>query len=110
MIVPAVYLIGVDTVLLLLRVLLVPQEVDVVAVFLRDRLDLGVPAAEHVLPPLLIVEGRQLNPALKVLILSLDDALLPFLVRADVVVLVETVMAMVFGLFTRSEGGLKLGF
>jgi hypothetical protein len=56
------------------------------------------------------VEGRQLDPALKVFILSLDDALLPFLVRADVVVLVETVMPMVFGLFTRSEGGLKLGF
>jgi hypothetical protein len=51
-----------------------------------------------VLPPLLIVEGRELDPPLKVIILSLDDTLLPLLVRADVVILVETVVTMVFGL------------
>jgi hypothetical protein len=51
-----------------------------------------------VLPPLLIVEGREFDPPLKVIILSLDDTLLPLLVRADVVILVETVVTVVLSL------------
>ncbi len=83
-----------------------PQEVDVLPVFLRNCLDLRVPPPEDMLPPLLIVEGCQLYPTLEVLILSLDNALLPLLVSADVVVLVEAVMAMVFSLLARGERGL----
>ena len=86
-----------------------PQEVDVLPVFLRDRLDLRVSPPEDMLPPLLIVEGCQFDPPLEVLILTLDNALLPLLVSADVVVLVEAVMAMVFSLLSSGERGL-LGF
>ena len=86
-----------------------PQEVDVLPVFLRDRLYLRVSPPEDMLPPLLIVEGCQFDPTLEVLILTLDNALLPLLVSADVVVLVETVMTMGFGLLASGERGL-LGF
>ena len=85
-----------------------PEEVDVLAVFLRDRLDLRVPPAKDMLPPLLIVEGCQFDPPFEILILTLDNALLPLLVSADVVVLVETVMSMVLSLFARGERGLFL--
>jgi hypothetical protein len=61
-----------------------------------------------VLPPLLIVEGGQLDPPLKVIILSLDDTLLPLLVRADVVILVETVVAVVLGLLAWGLKGMRL--
>ena len=82
------------------------KKVDIVAVFLRDRLYLGVPSAKNMLPPLFIVESCELDPALKVLILSLDDTLLPLLVCSDVIILVESVMTMVFSLFSCVEGGL----
>jgi hypothetical protein len=59
-----------------------------------------------VLPPLLIVEGGQLDPPLKVIILSLNDTLLPLLVRADVVILVETVVTVVLGLLAWGLKGL----
>ena len=96
MIVSAIYLISVDSILLLLRVLLMSQEVDVVSVLFRDGLYLWVPSAKNMLPPLFIVESCEFNPAFKVLILSLDDTLLPLLVCAYVIILIETVMPMVF--------------
>ena len=88
----------------LLRVLLVPQEVDVLAVLLRYALDLGVGAPEHVLPPLIIVEGYEFDPAIKVLIFLLDDPLLPFLVMADVIIRIETVVPVVLGLLVSLVG------
>ena len=102
---PAVYLISIRAythlVVYLLGEFLVSQEINVVAVFLRDRLDLGVAAAEHVLPPLLVVKGCELDPTLKVLILSLDDSLLPFLVSANVVILIKPIMPVVLRLLKR---------
>jgi hypothetical protein len=61
-----------------------------------------------VLPPLLIVEGSEFDPPLKVIILSLDDTLLPLLVRADVVILVEAVVPVVFGLLAWRLKGVRL--
>ena len=98
--VSAVYLVCVADLLVidLLRVLLVPQEVDVLPVLLRYALDLGVGAPEYVLPPLIVVEGYEFDPAIEVLIFLLDDPLLPFLVMADVIIRIETVVPVKFGL------------
>ncbi len=79
------------------------QKVYVVAVFFRDRLDFGVTSPENMLSPLFIVERGELDPALKIFVLTLDDALLPLLVSADVTVLVKAVVAMVLGLLFRVD-------
>jgi hypothetical protein len=63
-----------------------------------------------VLPPLLIVEGREFDPPLKVIILSLNDTLLPLLVCADVVILVEAVVTVVFGLLAWRLKGLRFEY
>ena len=55
------------------------------------------------LSPLFIVERGELDPALKIFVLTLDDALLPLLVSADVTVLVKAVVAMVLGLLFRVD-------
>jgi hypothetical protein len=47
------------------------------------------------LPPLLVVEGHKLNPFLKVLILPLNDSLLPFLIVSNVIVTIEPIVLMV---------------
>jgi pilus assembly protein TadC len=86
------------------------EEIDILPVFLGYRLNLGVPTPKYVLSPLFIVKGSEFDPALEVLILSLDDPLLPLLVSADVVVLVEAVVPVVFGLFTCVERGLLRRF
>ena len=82
----------------LLRVLLVPQEIDVLTVFLRDALDLGVGSPEYMFPPIIIVEGYEFDPAIEVLIFLLNDPLLPFLVMADVIIRIETVVPVMLGL------------
>ena len=88
----------------LLRVLLVPQEIDVLTVFLRDALDLGVGAPEYMLPPVVIVEGYQFDPAIEVFIFLLNDPLLPFLVMADVIIRIETVVPVMLGLLISLAG------
>ena len=88
----------------LLRVFLVPQEIDVLTVFLRDALDLGVGAPEYMLPPIIVVEGYQFDPAIEVLIFLLDDPLLPFLVMADVIIRIETVVPMMLGVLISLAG------
>ena len=88
----------------LLRVLLVPQEIDVLTIFFRDALDLGVGAPEYMLPPVVIVEGYQFDPAIEVLIFLLNDPLLPFLVVADVIIRIETVVPMMLGLLISLAG------
>ena len=83
----------------LLRVFLVSEEVDVLPVLLWDALNLWVRASEYMLPPLIVVKRDQLNPSIEVLIFTLDDALLPFLVMADVIIGIEAVVPVMLGLF-----------
>jgi hypothetical protein len=78
----------------LVSVLFVSEEVDIVAILFGDGLNLGVRAAEDMLPPLFIMKSAKLDPVLKILILPLDDPLLPFLVVADVIIRVETIVAV----------------
>jgi hypothetical protein len=52
-------------------------------------------------PPLLIMKGCHFNPSFEILVLSLNYSLLPFLVCANIVILIETVMTMMFSLFKR---------
>jgi hypothetical protein len=78
----------------LVSVLFVSDEVYIVAILLGDGLNFGVRAAEDMLPPLLIMKGAKLDPALKILILPFDDPLLPFLVVPDVIIRIETIVAV----------------
>lgn len=72
-----------------------PKEVYIVAVLLGHALRSGIGPSKDMLPPLLIVEGNQFNPLFEIVIFTLDNALLPLFVVSDVVVGVETIVAMV---------------
>ncbi len=101
--VSTVYFICVDRFLLFLSILFVPEKVDVVTVFLRNGLDLGVATTKYMLPPLVVVESCELYPALKVLILSLNYTLLPLFICANVIILIKSIMPMVLSLFLRGD-------
>jgi hypothetical protein len=76
----------------------VSQEINIVAIFLRYGLDFGISSSKNMLPPLFIVKSSKFDPSLEILILTFYDALLPLLVSANVVILIETIMPVMFSL------------
>ena len=50
------------------------------------------------LSPIIVVEGYKLYPTIKVLIFLLDDPLLPFLVVANIIIRIETVVPVMLRL------------
>lgn len=82
----------------LLRILFVSQEVNVLPIAFRNRVDFRVGAAEDVRVPRFVLGSYQFLPVLEVVVFSINDAGLPLFIVADVVIRVEPIMAMVLGL------------